>query len=77
MTGPASMSAPFGIIDAMLFSTASRVSASSRAPRFGIRDRAINDIFAVMQGRAGTLPGDTKPARADAGFEIVPPQKLN
>lgn len=44
---------------------------------FGARDRIVNDICAIIYGRADALPGDTKPAREDAAFEVVPPSKLN
>ena len=45
------------------------------AQAFAQRDLLIDRIIASL--RADALPGERTPAREDAAFEIVPPEKLH
>ena len=41
------------------------------------RDLRLNAMAALLTAGIGALPGESKPARDDATFEVVPPEKLN
>ncbi len=44
---------------------------------FATRDQRLAAIEAALQGRAEALPGEAKPARDPAGFDVIPAKKLN
>lgn len=44
---------------------------------FEMRDLRLNAMAALLCARVDALPGERPPAREDAAFEVVPPNKLN
>lgn len=62
---------------AVALTIAGQVSQARDADVLGIVEKRFDSLIQSLDGRADALPGDTKPAREDAGFEIVPPRKLN
>lgn len=62
---------------AVAFTIAGNQARAQDAAVLGIVEEIFDNQINALSGRADALPGDTKPAREDAAFEVVPPSKLN